>query len=629
MNQGHGAYELNSRVFTFIGMEFLKGLQFRVVQSSDTEMNEIVLWQTSGSNDKCGASVKWKSKICKGCNCAESAGGLMHNDIATSQVDTVKDEKPLGECRTWFMSMDSLFRKYFATMRAQVLVLKAACCDPLRTKGPKHVRSDGGTFEGSITHTWAQDICNSETFDQNKETRILRKEASAERLRTDHAMELDKRAALMGESEASQVEAATGSDASSTTGSDYKDVTDAELAKMSLSCKYHVHAGAETLGTVTYGTKKGGSAGCDLPGCSDNQWKGWKDLPEDHTKQAPGSGSTNNPEGTKLDLTGLGGRPELYGKITCAEADYPRAAQVAFAPAGDRFFPPKITKASSTTLELSCGTEEVQLDMYEASVMRNNHPAERKGVDCGNTNGQNADEVATPDLCKDKDGNTVQGTLGMFKLDGGQFSDGANMYGSYAAGKYRPANSHSSNTCCPPLGLGMYAKNSNYILADHHDKTKYGRPIGFPNIPLQAGKRLVRKQFSDEWWQSTNSNGELSDNGQHDTKAASGDAEACFRYLYGHDTEQCKSTLTLKIQVCDCDSGPLTSNGGNKCKNADGNLELVKMTISHQLDTPGTANEAAHIACNPWFTMMDAGVRAYIAKFRQQLNDATAAQCLA
>jgi len=108
--------------------------------------------------------------------------------------------------------------------------------------------------------------------------------------------------------------------------------------------------------------------------------------------------------------------------------------------------------------------------------------------------------------------------------------------------------------------------------------------------------------------------------------------------MYDGETEQCKSELTLDIQMCDCRPaaegglGPLSVSSGDRCKNANGQYELVKMTISHELQTPATDvdgnTDLAHRACAPWFTAQDAGIRSYIAKYRQQVNDLAIQECL-
>jgi len=333
----------------------------------------------------------------------------------------------------------------------------------------------------------------------------------------------------------------------------FVDKTKEWTKKMTLSCKHYVQSSASVLGS-----------------------KEWEKLPE-------------GPNPNSLDLKGLGGKPELYGKIVCAERSYPEEARAAFATMGDRFFPPLITLGDPTTLRLSCGKQQVQLDMYAG--------CHHNGWATG------------PLVSKDPAGRDVSRTLAAMKLDGGKAGHftcenekRSASFGKCAKvrlglltsirrngkcfttvdekmrGEYRPANSGPTNTCCPPLGLGGWANNV-------HDW-----PVPKPTDKVCRNDKGTQERNLDP--------------------------QACYRQMYGTDTQKCESDLQLKILECDC------KKGVQKCKKKDGKMELVRITIAHKLLTKNTKG-----ACKPWFVLMDAGVRAYIAKFRQKINAAVASRC--
>jgi len=261
---------------------------------------ELILKQklSDGQKQACTASIKWsKFEICRGCNCGK---GLITMDIENRMLEGGED------CNEWFLRMDSLFRKYFSIMRAKLLVLKMACCDPNRKSkapGPTDYRDD-----------WAKHIC----LDQ-------------------------KTKAVTGTTPKSAGTGAVTADGS------YRDVSETWIPKMTLTCHRHFQASAETT-----------------------SWLDWERIPEGpdgdlKVKKPQRPEQCLAPEGDKLlDLKYPGLKPELSGNIVCIEKAYPQEARSAFASFGDTWFPPTIKlNKGSNVLELSCGTQEAQMDMYE------------------------------------------------------------------------------------------------------------------------------------------------------------------------------------------------------------------------------------------------------------------------
>jgi len=80
---------------------------------------------------------------------------------------------------------------------------------------------------------------------------------------------------------------------------------------------------------------------------------------------------------------------------------------------------------------------------------------------------------------------------------------------------------------------------------------------------------------------------------------------ACFRKELGKSSSlRCTSEFDFKIFECK----------GCACKNANGQLDLMKFENSHNL-----ASKAPALACKPWFLYVDLMIRNQMAKLRQTL----------
>jgi hypothetical protein len=139
--------------------------------------------------------------------------------------------------------------------------------------------------------------------------------------------------------------------------------------------------------------------------------------------------------------------------------------------------------------------------------------------------------------------------------------------GLWKTGQYRPLVGGKSTTCCPPL---------NFASKSYGAKTS-------PDVAV-----------------SDNS-------GANDY--------ACDRNLFG-DTSRCEADFDLQILECN----------GCCCTNDQGKAELVKVNTRNSLLDTVTGSTPA---CNGWFTMVDAGVRALIGKVREEVMQAKAESCKA
>jgi len=149
----------------------------------------------------------------------------------------------------------------------------------------------------------------------------------------------------------------------------------------------------------------------------------------------------------------------------------------------------------------------------------------------------------------------------------------------YREGRHRPAASATTNTCCPERG-----------------------------IPLDPGSMQPVPKSTD--W-----------------RAEPGDlAKPCHRGVYGI-TKKCETELNVRILECtDCACMPngdvAKATSKCSCRNGKGAVELVKITTDHKL-LPSSTEEG----CKPWFAIQDAGVRTYIATFRQKFTEGILPKC--
>lgn len=169
-----------------------------------------------------------------------------------------------------------------------------------------------------------------------------------------------------------------------------------------------------------------------------------------------------------------------------------------------------------------------------------------------------------------RDGKDVTGTTGWMRADGGRwsiFDDLERRSKDYRG--YRPTHEGSSSTCCPPQGVLV---DSIRMGPDHRPKNPGGKSPGTT---------------------------------YHDDKA-------CFRNLFG-ETTKCESTFTVQMLECiKCD-----------CRGPDGQIELVTVKSDHRI------TDSSGAGCGPWFTLADAGIRAWTAQARGEVMKAKAVACSA
>jgi len=265
---------------------------------------------------------------------------------------------------------------------------------------------------------------------------------------------------------------------------------------------------------------------------------------------------------------------------------------------GLNYFPPQIAKVTSHELELSCGGG------HTASFFQY-------------TKGGTVRWGETEDEARSYEGENVLHSLAAFKMDGGYgdvcmkyrncgqssgtgnvitYDDGkqCNTRKGENIGKYRPRNGGETNSCCAPFGrefpLIAAASASEQISTKGVGRCpKAQNAPGKENIGLPDRLTCYRAVYG-----MANSGGTASDS---------------IDYPFEHAidrTQGCKSRLRLKIYKC------------NGC----GCNELVKFHIDHGLTEPSGGG-----TCRPWFTQADAGVRAWIAYWRAQINKEKAAAC--
>merc|ERR1712216_642814 len=127
----------------------------------------------------------------------------------------------------------------------------------------------------------------------------------------------------------------------------------------------------------------------------------------------------------------------------------------------------------------------------------------------------------------------------------------ATVYRPRNGGTWRP---NGKATICPGPGLGGSTVNFNF----GDSAWEFNRAYSGLNLPFRPA-RVV-------------------DGGTNAWGARNGDTDACFRGVYGVETEKCTSELKLKIEVCNCNKDPTKAK---LCKTKDGkSKELVRFKIS-------------------------------------------------
>jgi hypothetical protein len=514
----------------FATAAYIKDLEYRVVDT-----NTFQLHKTMSDNTVCKTQISWVFDVCKSCECTmpNGAKGVIRNSVNHTMVSGSSNH---SDCGKFYQKYDKAIREYMAGLRAPMLAIKQTCCT---------------TWDSDIASAIADkslDDCNMLT--SNKST--LAQDANHVGLCRAIRADLMKPAVCDSSQNPTPAPTSGSSSVSFELHGDHDHVTADYASRFELNCTTHAWLHYKLLGE-----KKS-----VWDGLTDKGWLDW-----------------------------LSDKPRYASKIICAEgtyggttygSDYPDAAREAFAMTmGQHYFTPHVTQTASTDnyleFELGCGGYDLVLDKYYTE----NWGMDYTGIDA-----------------KDPDGNDVKGKLASIKMDGGWSdwtdkgwpdtqskintglnyrrrwfptadqpgyipSDHSNQGKSGNWGYYRPANSGTSSTCCPPKGL-MTIEDSRAFVA----------------VPQQGDWRA----YPDER------------------------AVPCFRGFYG-ETQTCRSKLYLHISTCD----------GCACQR-NGAISLVNVGTSHGLVTDNDA-------CKPWFSMVDAGVRTYIASIREEVSKKKVCEC--
>lgn len=360
----------------------------------------------------------------------------------------------------------------------------------------------------------------------------------------------------------------------------------------------------------------------------------------------------------------------LLNRVMCYEDQYNDVARDAFVPLmGNRYFPPWVKKVNSSRLELSCGGPELEVYKYQHTIGNTGddfgstpraeiprateyykkhpsknpcetHPCCKSDCDkkaCGLPHNHNCKcnhcLKGCPGRCEITKtesfpvprfgGYTPRGTapnpndipkikklpdMGHLKpwaVDGqavcqeGKMNkeqpwltrskgwcDVKDFVGIRGKGiQYKATNGGVSNTCCLPPFTNLAS------VANHVRSTRF--PTGWT-----GGKENL-------WsYKAYHGGGGLG------TK----NLDNCFHTLVG-ETKSCKTTFDLKIEACKtC-----------KCKDESGNLELVKLKITHNL-LPA-ANGKPPPGCIPWFSLADTGIRNMVAVVRTDVMKGVLTKC--
>lgn len=301
-----------------------------------------------------------------------------------------------------------------------------------------------------------------------------------------------------------------------------------------------------------------------------------------YTNLVDGVGNARDWEATtetdpKLDRKSIDSK--FRGKFTCVEYGHPHSSRLAFSPTlGSRFFPPTITKdsTSSSSLTMSCGMDTKNVWLYTsdarfgADVSKKCHSElnlNSNKSECGVCNddkgcgenrefakGQPMGGMCTRDNFLKLDGRKIE-TL---KQDGGDAFylkyHGDSPIQSTESQCKKAVVGGPTNTCCPPL--------------DWFINSAYQSPAQF----------------------------------------------ACYEPLYGITTS-CQSNVTISVfgcnDGCGCKAQP-DNRGECFCTNSAGQVDLIQVNVDHEL-LPGSEGGA----CRNWFTLMDAGIRATASKLRE------------
>jgi len=321
----------------------------------------------------------------------------------------------------------------------------------------------------------------------------------------------------------------------------------------------------------------------------------------------------NDPTLDRAKLTHI----EFATKMLCVDyagAGGSNSSQLAFAPTmGSRFLPPTIKKGNDEgdTLTLSCGKDTKKTYLYPLV----------KTVGAGGGQGQfKFDEnVGIDGKCNEDSGcykdqqPTVQKgdpipcftastlapvTYDIMKQDGGEATVTGGGQGGFPWDNGQAGNKDTkclkatiggpSSSCCPPASLTV----SRY-----------------DNVDAEMGR-----------WEDGNTPQPSYEGHNHDVSFTQ---NMCYHQFYG-DTDSCESSATISVFGCDDGCG-CKPDPREECfcthKDDKTKVDVVEVHLDHQLK-PGYNG-----ACRNWFTLVDAGFRAFASELRSRVIADKLAMC--
>jgi hypothetical protein len=337
-------------------------------------------------------------------------------------------------------------------------------------------------------------------------------------------------------------------------------------------------------------------------------------------------------------------------RIVCTEDSYKEEARGAFYPMmSTKWFPPQIEKKGDS-LEVSCGGNEVQLDVYSKRVMWADYTYGVKpfyafkdgAVSIAKATRQDPVAYLGPRFWITKalspEGKDVTGSFEAFKMDGGYSEAKPGMVGfnnegdafkgitALAKARRKPApKRHASPWGNPgkdqPImtddirlvgsdprnyegGIEVGPYRNNLSGKTNHCCPPKGLPADMNFISSNAPRGgMAQSNRKPEQWRA--SRGSV--------------ANPCYRGLYGV-TKSCKADLKIRILTCKSCGGCSAPRGA--ASSAGG--QHVHVDIQHVLKK-GRDEDVE--GCKAWFTFADTAVRNYVASTRMKVINQKLGQC--
>ena len=346
----------------------------------------------------------------------------------------------------------------------------------------------------------------------------------------------------------------------------------------------------------------------------------------------------------------------LAERILCAEdpeeagskSQWKSAATLAFVPLmGKTYFPPQIKKLDNHNMQVSCGEDELSLDIYGWDALGYHNAKSPEGKDVSGTfdmlkmDGGYTEQKPTDGqwfgypVSKDKSYkitpkqeeldwiNKEASKLWIRRRADGSIPSYPNMNAWGCGGGSVQSDGKCTNNIIEPAakkhcesGKGM----TNEISGMKPWEDPPGKDLPCPNqrsgnyrpnLSSKTNTCCPTKGLPDnQIWYNRDFGVYQSVPKPTDWRVTSEQMSApCYRGLYGV-TKACKANLHIQILECK----------GCECLNAKKQRQLVHIVTEHALSS-GTAG------CKPWFTLADSGVRAFVNTVRKQVVDNKLCQC--